>query len=61
MAAALRERRVPEPAASLAAEIGGLAFSTGFARWVDPANSREFEPVAREALAELVAATATLA
>ena len=60
MAEALRERGMPDPAASLAAEIGGLAFTTGFARWVDPANERDFGEVAREALSELVEATAKL-
>ncbi|OXM62743.1 TetR/AcrR family transcriptional regulator [Amycolatopsis vastitatis] len=60
MAGALRERGVPAPAASLAAEIGGLAFTTGFARWIEPGNEREFAELAREALDELVAATATL-
>src|SRR6184192_925223 len=61
MAGALRERGVPDPAASLAAEIGGLAFTTGFTRWIEPRNDREFAELTREALAELVAATATLA
>ena len=61
MAGALRERGVGEPAASLAAEVGGLAFSTGFARWVEPSNERGFGELSRAALAELVAATASLA
>jgi hypothetical protein len=60
MAEALRERGIPDPAASLAAEIGGLAFTTGFARWAEPANERSFGEVAREALSELVEATAEL-
>ncbi|WP_410672864.1 TetR/AcrR family transcriptional regulator [Amycolatopsis sp. cmx-4-68] len=60
MAEALRARGIPDPAASLAAEIGGLAFTTGFARWVEPANEREFTEVVREALDELVAATTQL-
>jgi AcrR family transcriptional regulator len=60
MAEALRARGIPDPAASLAAEIGGLAFTTGFARWVEPANERGFGEVAREALSELVEATAKL-
>jgi AcrR family transcriptional regulator len=60
MAGALRERGVADPAASLAAEIGGLAFTTGFARWVEPANERAFAEVVGEALDELVAATAQL-
>ncbi|WP_103337641.1 TetR/AcrR family transcriptional regulator [Amycolatopsis sp. CA-126428] len=60
MADALRARGVPDPTARLAAEIGGLAFSTGFARWVAPDNEREFAELVREALAELLAATTTL-
>jgi hypothetical protein len=61
MAGARRERGVPAAVASLAAEIGGLAFTTGFTRWIEPGNEREFAELAREALDELVAATATLA
>lgn len=60
MAGALRERGVPDPAARLAAEIGGLAFSTAFRRWTEPGNEQEFAALAAEALAELLAATATL-
>ncbi|MDX3190009.1 helix-turn-helix domain containing protein [Streptomyces sp. MN03-5084-2B] len=60
MADALRARGVPAPTATLAAEIGGLAFSAGFARWVAPDCEREFADLVREALAELMAATATL-
>jgi len=33
-AAALRERGVPEPAATLAAEIGVTVFSVGFRKWI---------------------------
>ncbi|MET8846927.1 helix-turn-helix domain-containing protein [Amycolatopsis sp. NPDC004625] len=60
MAGALRERGVPDPAAGLAAEIGGLAFSTAFRRWTEPGNEREFATLAAEALEELLAATAAL-
>ncbi|MDQ7807232.1 helix-turn-helix domain-containing protein [Amycolatopsis sp. A133] len=60
MAGALRERGVPDPAATLAAEIGGLAFSTAFSRWVAPANDQDFPTLTAESLAELMAATATL-
>ncbi|WP_410596788.1 TetR/AcrR family transcriptional regulator [Amycolatopsis sp. lyj-23] len=60
MAGALRDRGVADPTATLAAEIGGLAFSTGFARWVAPGSERQFAELVREALDELVAATATL-
>ncbi|WP_103351998.1 TetR/AcrR family transcriptional regulator [Amycolatopsis sp. CA-128772] len=60
MAGALRERGVPDPAAGLAAEIGGLAFWTAFARWTEPGVERDFAALAAEALAEFLAATATL-
>ena len=60
MAGALRERGVPEPTASLAAEIGGLAFTTAFARWVAPDAERGFAELTRQALDELVAAAAQL-
>ncbi|EOD65755.1 TetR/AcrR family transcriptional regulator [Amycolatopsis vancoresmycina] len=60
MAGALRERGVRDPAAALAAEIGGLAFWTAFARWTATGNEREFAALAAEALEELLAATATL-
>jgi hypothetical protein len=61
MVGALRDRGVPDPTASLAAELGGLAFRTAFARWADPANQQEFAELAREALHELQTATAALA
>ncbi|GHG11764.1 MULTISPECIES: TetR/AcrR family transcriptional regulator [Amycolatopsis] len=60
MADALSARGVPAPTATLAAEIGGLAFTTGFARWVAPGNEREFGELAGEALDELMAATTAL-
>lgn len=44
----------------IAAEIGSLAFTTGFARWIEPGHERECAELAREALDELVVATATL-
>lgn len=60
MVGALRERGVTDPTASLAAELGGLAFRTAFASWIDPDNPKEFDWLAREALRELQAATASL-
>lgn len=60
MASALRTRGVPDPSATLAAEIGGLAFTTAFARWVEPANERAFGELAQEALEELVKAAGAL-
>lgn len=52
--------RRADPAARLAAELGVLAFYAAFARWVDPANQQTFTDLARQALHELRAATATL-
>ena len=60
MADALRERDVPDPAASLAAELGVLAFYRAFARWSDPINQQTFTELARQTLRELRAATAAL-
>jgi AcrR family transcriptional regulator len=61
MVGALRHRGVTDPTASLAAELGGLAFRTAVLRWVDPANEQEFAELAREALLDLQTATAALA
>jgi AcrR family transcriptional regulator len=61
MVGALRERGVTDPTASLAAELGGLAFRTAYARWVDPANHQEFAELARQALHELKTATSEIA
>ncbi|HVW41814.1 MAG TPA: TetR family transcriptional regulator [Amycolatopsis sp.] len=60
MAESLRERGVPEPDASVAAELGTLAFRMSFARWVDPVNDREFADLARETLGELRTAAAAM-
>jgi AcrR family transcriptional regulator len=60
MADALRKRGVADPVASVAAELGVLAFDRGYDRWVDPANERPFADVAREALDELRAAATSL-
>jgi hypothetical protein len=61
MVGALRERGVTDPTASLAAELGGLAFRTAYARWVDPANQQEFAELARQALHDLKTATSEIA
>jgi AcrR family transcriptional regulator len=60
MRRALRRRGVTEPTATLAAELGILAFRAAFARWADPANRREFGELAIQALEELQAAGAAL-
>jgi hypothetical protein len=60
IAAALKTRGVPDPAASLAGEFAVLALRTASARWADPANRRGFSTVARQSLRELRAASAAL-
>ncbi len=60
MTQALSERGVGEPAASLAAELGMLAFRSAFARWIAPGSDEDFEALAHEALDELAAAGAAL-
>jgi AcrR family transcriptional regulator len=62
MAAALRERGVPEATAHVAAELGGLAFKRGFAAWSEAERGDE-SGIARHMLAaleELRAASAQL-
>ncbi len=60
MTDALRQRDVPDPAASLAADLGVRAFYRAFA-WADPASQQTFPEFARQALDELRAAAAALA
>jgi AcrR family transcriptional regulator len=60
MTDALLKRGVPDPAATLAAELGALAFYHAFDQWADPANPRTLTDLTRQALAELLAATVTL-
>ena len=58
LAAALRERGVGEPAASLAAEAGIAAFRIAFERWVAGGEQRAFSVLIHDSLAELRAVTA---
>jgi hypothetical protein len=57
---ALKLRGVPDPTASLAAEIGILALRTAHARWSDPTNRQELAVLARQSLHELQTASAAL-
>jgi AcrR family transcriptional regulator len=61
MTRALTARGVEDLEATLAAQLGGLAFSRAFARWADPSNREEFAVLAGESLAELRSAAAALA
>ena len=55
MADALRRRGVSDPAASLAAEIGVLSFTTAFARWVSDPDEQDLSHLIRESLDQLKA------
>ncbi|NUP07845.1 MAG: TetR family transcriptional regulator [Polyangiaceae bacterium] len=55
VAEALRARRVPEPAASLAAEAGIAIFRIGYDRWIADAKSKTLSPHLRAAHKELKA------
>jgi AcrR family transcriptional regulator len=53
MAAALRTRGIPDLAATLAAELGMLAFKEAYAAWVAADNEQELSELARAALDQL--------
>jgi AcrR family transcriptional regulator len=58
MAGALRRRGVAEPAASLAAEAGVIAFKTAYARWVSEPDEQDLRALIRESLDQLKMLTA---
>ena len=60
MTEALKERGVPDPNASLAAEFGVLALKIAHARWSDPDNQQELAALARQSLSELQTASSAL-
>jgi AcrR family transcriptional regulator len=53
VAGALRDRGVPEPAASLAAETGIAVFKVAFARWISEPGQPDLPGIIRESMAEL--------
>jgi AcrR family transcriptional regulator len=55
LAQALQQRGVPEPAASLAAEMGMGVFYVGFGHWLDDPSSRELVEIVREGFNQLKA------
>lgn len=57
IAAALRERGVTEPAASLAAQSGIAVFHVTFQGWVRPENTRSFAELIDESMAALKGVT----
>ena len=58
LADGLRERGVPEPAASVTAETGIAVFRTAFERWVAAEDGRELPDFIRESLDALRAVSA---
>jgi AcrR family transcriptional regulator len=60
MTDALQKRGVPDPTASIAAELGVLALHRAHARWGDPTNQQKLTELARQTLQELRASTAAL-
>ncbi len=53
VAGALRDRGIPDPAASLAAETGVAVFKIAFARWVSEPGQPDLPGAFRESMAEL--------
>jgi len=53
VADALRDRGIPEPTASLAAETGVAVFKVAFARWVSEPGQPDLPGIFRESMAEL--------
>jgi AcrR family transcriptional regulator len=53
VAGALRDRGIPDPAASLAAETGVAVFKVAFARWVSEPGGPGLQAVFRDSMAEL--------
>jgi AcrR family transcriptional regulator len=58
VAGALRQRGVPEPAASLAAESGVIAFKTAYTRWASDPGAPDLSRLIREAFGQLHAMAA---
>jgi AcrR family transcriptional regulator len=59
MAAALRQRGVSDPAASLTAEAGIAVFKVAFERWVNEAGPADLSRIIRDSLDELKTVTAS--
>ena len=53
VAGALRDRDIPEPGASLAAETGVAVFKIAFARWISDPGQPDLPGIIRESMGEL--------
>jgi AcrR family transcriptional regulator len=58
LAGTLRERGVPDPAASLAAEAGIAVFKIAFGRWISEDSQQDLAQLMRESLGDLKTVTA---
>jgi AcrR family transcriptional regulator len=58
LAEALRARGLPDPAATLAAEVGMAVFRIAFEQWIDDTSDRDLPEFIRETLDELEALSA---
>lgn len=58
VAAALRERGIPDPAATLAAESGATVFGIAFAQWIREDENRSLASIAADTLTQLRALNA---
>jgi hypothetical protein len=54
----LQQRGVPEPAASLAADMGIAVFYVGFVHWLDDPAERELDEIVHEGFDQLKAVAA---
>lgn len=60
MAGALKRRGAPELIASVAAELGALAWEIAYQRWTDTADGDDFSRLARRAIDEVKAASSAV-
>ena len=60
MSEALRQRGVDTALATVAAELGALAFRLAWGRWADAQDDQKFEDIARATVAELQTASMAL-
>jgi AcrR family transcriptional regulator len=58
IAAALRQRGISDPTATLAAEAGVAAFKTAFQRWISEPDQQDFAVLVRQSIDQLKAVAA---
>jgi hypothetical protein len=60
MGGALRDRGVPEPAASVAAELGALAFKQAYSAWIEGDDDQDLGQLSLTILEQLRATASSL-